>query len=481
MLLGFVPAGVAALALTGGGGAGPAFSSTDLKLRMSDGVELAATIFEPAIEAPVPANRPAIMFLHGIGQTRLSREGASGTTANELAAVVAARGYVALTFDARAHGASGGLFTLDGPREIADVRELFEWLAARPDVDRHRIGAFGISYGGGAALRAAVEGVPFTTLVAMATWTDLARALFPQRLTKTGVVYGFSNSVPPERTDPALNALRDDLFNSRNLDALSDLMAARSTLKALGQITVPLFWLQGRRDFFVDIDQATAAFRRVRGPKRLYLGDFGHAPAPNPPEEQQHVADELAAWFDHWLKGAQNGIGTQPSVEVAPDPWTGKTTKYAGLPPVRVVRASFRGRTTMGADGKVVRTGRPLRTKLEAFGAPVVRVTASSATGWSHLVAVLTARTRGGDEILISEGGTSTAALGRKARTVTIRMLSEAAFVPARSRLRVTLAATSTAQNARNQLYLFGVAEKSTLKVGRVTLQLPVLKRPISG
>ena len=54
------------------------------------------------------------------------------------------------------------------------------------------------------------------------------------------------------------------------------------------------------------------------------------------------------------------------------------------------------------------------------------------------------------------------------------------ATLPARSRLRVTLGARSTVQNASNLVYLLPVPEGSVVNVRRVTLTLPVLRRPVS-
>jgi hypothetical protein len=71
------------------------------------------------------------------------------------------QGYVLLTFDARGHGSSGGLVSVAGPREVSDVRAIYAWLANRPDVADARIGAWGISYGGGTILNSLVAGVPW--------------------------------------------------------------------------------------------------------------------------------------------------------------------------------------------------------------------------------------------------------------------------------------------------------------------------------
>ena len=109
------------------------------------------------------------------------------------------QGYAALTFDARGHGQSEGLVSIDGPREIQDVRELFGWLAAQPGVNGQRIGAFGYSYGGGAIWRATAEGVPFAAIEPAITWTDLYSALLPQDLARSGVLLGFWQSIQAAR------------------------------------------------------------------------------------------------------------------------------------------------------------------------------------------------------------------------------------------------------------------------------------------
>ncbi len=72
------------------------------------------------------------------------------------------------------------MFGLDGPKDVQDTRDLFDWLAARSDVSDTQIGAFGLSLGGGAVWNAAVAGVPFKAIVPAITWTNLATALAPQ-------------------------------------------------------------------------------------------------------------------------------------------------------------------------------------------------------------------------------------------------------------------------------------------------------------
>jgi hypothetical protein len=58
--------------------------------------------------------------------------------------------------------------------------------------------------------------------------------------------------------------------------------------------------------------------------------------------------------------------------------------------------------------------------------------------------------------------------------------MNEAVTIPRGARLTLTLAAVSTAQSSANLLYARDVPPGSTLTVGRVTLALSVLRRPVS-
>src|SRR5436190_5190372 len=191
---------VATCALAWPGLANAAWTKSDQIVTASDGTRLATSLYVP-VGAPPAGGRPAIVMFHGIGGTRASMDAiAEQTFANE--------GFVVLTSDHRGHGESGGLFDVDGPSEIQDARDLYEWVGARPGVDKAHIGAFGISLGGGVVLGALKAGVPFAAAEVLETWVDLPRALAPGRLTKSGAIFQFLNSVAPDRTSPALNALK---------------------------------------------------------------------------------------------------------------------------------------------------------------------------------------------------------------------------------------------------------------------------------
>jgi predicted acyl esterase len=454
-----------------------AFSKEDKLIAMSDGVKIAATYYVPD-GAPPAGGRPAVMLLHGLGGSRTA-PGPLGMSLNSVAETqLVPQGYAALTFDARGHGQSEGLVSIDGPREIQDVRELFNWLAAQPGVSGQRIGAFGYSYGGGAIWRATAEGVPFAAIEPAIAWTDLYSALVPQNLARSGVVLGFWQSIQA-RAAPGLDAIVNDAITGQNLAAVHAFADQRSVRKLLGNIRVPTFLVQGRRDFAFDPDHALTAYARLKVPKRLYLADFGHAPAGNPPGEAAHVLPEAREWFDRYLMGLPNGIDRKPPIEVAPDPWTGRTFQYRTLPARKTLRLTYPGRAEIGSTGKVARTKPRLRARAETFGSPVLRVSLASPNGWPQVVAVLSALTPRGKELVVSAGG-SRVRLGPKPKQVTVRLISQLTAIPKGSRLRLTIAATSTAQSSGNLLYLTGVPRSSRLVVGPARLSVPLMAKPIS-
>ena len=70
----------------------------------------------------------------------------------------AENGFVALTFDYRGFGGSGGERNRIGPKlQIEDIKSAITFLMSYPEVDPDRIGLWGTSYGGANAIIAASE------------------------------------------------------------------------------------------------------------------------------------------------------------------------------------------------------------------------------------------------------------------------------------------------------------------------------------
>jgi alpha-beta hydrolase superfamily lysophospholipase len=114
----------------------------DITVATTDGVRLSGWY--------VPSrNGAAVVVIHGSGSSRLN--------ILDHIAVFAGAGYGVLALDARGHGRSDGVAMDLGWLEDLDVDAGVSFLVHQPDVDPHRIGAFGLSMGGVGALEAAAS------------------------------------------------------------------------------------------------------------------------------------------------------------------------------------------------------------------------------------------------------------------------------------------------------------------------------------
>jgi predicted acyl esterase len=450
-----------------------AFTRQDVTIPSSDGTPIAATLLLPDGVTPT-SGWPAVIYMHGLGGNR------AGMLTLALSTGITDR-YAVLAYDARGHGDSGGLIGIDGPKEVADVRAVFAWLRDRPDVADSRIGGWGISYGGGAAWNSLAAGVPWAALEIAESWTDLRQALLPQGLAKTGVISLFLQTLDQKRVDPDVLALRDAAF-SGNLASVGPFAAARSSLPTLRGVKTPVFMMQGRRDFAFGLEQALNAYRALAGPKQLWIGLHGHAPSTFPAADTGAMLAEGARWFDRFLRGDTAAPLAKP-VALSPENWRGKPVRFAGIPKVVIRRPSAFAIHTIGKAGIVQGGGYripmpALGRPVEVFGSPTVEVTANASAGWSRIVAVLSARTPAGKEIVVGGGGVP-AAPGK--RTYRIALGNEATFIPKGSRLTVTIGSSSLAQNAANLLYLdlpFPAGAKLVVTGG--SLRIPELATPVS-
>ncbi len=390
--------------------------------------------------------------------------------------------YAVLAFDARGHGDSGGLIGIDGPKEIADMKAVFAWLRDRPDVADRRIGGWGVSYGGGAAWNSLAAGVPWAALEISISWTDLRDALVPQGLAKTGVIAGFLGSLDPKRVDPEVFGLRDAAF-AGNLATVGPFAAARSSLPALKGVKTPVFMMQGRRDFAFGLEHALNAYRALAGPKQLWLGLSGHAPSQGVAADTPAMLAEGARWFDRFLRGDTASPLPKP-VAISPENWKGQPRRFVGVPKVVVRRPSAFGVETVPARRAIVQSGRyriplaPRPRAIEVFGSPTVDVTATASGGWSRIVAVLSARTSAGKEIVVAGGGVPARA---GTRTYRIALSNQATFLPKGSRLTLTIGSSSLAQSPANLLYLdLPFPSTARLAVRKGTVRIPELATPVS-
>jgi len=149
---------------------------------LSDGVRIAATVYQPA-SAATPL--PTIIMSHGWGGTAAGL----GRQAQDFAAA----GYLVIAFDYRGWGDSDSRVVLAAPAEhapgnrftaeVLDVREVVDpmeqaadisnvihWAMGEPLVDKQRIGLWGTSFSGGLVVHVAARDPRVRALVSQVGW-----------------------------------------------------------------------------------------------------------------------------------------------------------------------------------------------------------------------------------------------------------------------------------------------------------------------
>jgi fermentation-respiration switch protein FrsA (DUF1100 family) len=152
----------------------------DVTFRSGD-ADIAAWLYEPrGGTAEAAPGRPGIVLGHGLGAIK-------EMGLEPYAAHFADAGYVALAFDYRHFGASGGQ-----PRQLLDIdRQLQDWASAvayvrgLPTVDSGRVALFGTSFGGGHVLITAARDPNIAAVIAQCPFTSgsaSARTIHPRGL-----------------------------------------------------------------------------------------------------------------------------------------------------------------------------------------------------------------------------------------------------------------------------------------------------------
>jgi hypothetical protein len=399
-----VCAGASAAAHTGGP------TTQNVTITGAGGVPLACVFVLPAGPPPV-GGWPGLVLFPGLREPP-----ADGTR-------LATAGFASISCSERGTGLSGGSFDLAGPNDAADAQAIFDWLTARPEVSQTQIGAEGADLGGAEVWDAAIAGVPFKAIVPADTWSSLDRALRPAGVVNARLLQILS-SAGPTAWDTASG------------------IAVRSYRKNLHALTIPTLIVQERESNLVDLSQATAAYRLLSRPKRLFIGWSGASPMP-----------EAVAWFEHYLAG---GEAAGSGINLQHEPPDAGTTNFRKLPRTRSVTVNLPGSTLRR---RVWLVGGPLET----FGAGSVTIRYSNAS-WEQVVARIT--TASGK--LVTEGA---APVEHGAGVLTIPLLNEARLLPRDKKLVVTL----TSHDAT-----FGGTTGGKIVVGRVTLKLSVLQRAVS-
>ncbi|GAA3340686.1 CocE/NonD family hydrolase [Amorphoplanes nipponensis] len=269
------------------------------------------------------------------------------------AKLLAARGYVVVSYTPRGWWLSGGEIDTAGPADMADLSTVIDWTIAHTAADPARIGAAGISYGAGLSLLGSAFDPRIRAVAVMSGWTDLSYSLYGDR-TRHQQAPGLLKLAADllGHPGPELTGKLGDFAANRNVEEVLAWSRARSAATYVDAINAnrpAVLMANAWGDSFFPPNQLVDFFGRLTGPKRLEFrpGDHAIAELTGILGLDNAVWTSVFRWFDQYLAGIDTGIGAEPAVQIKPynaaaegyPAWTAlaATTRRYGLGRIRLL------------------------------------------------------------------------------------------------------------------------------------------------
>lgn len=340
-------------------------------------------VLPPAPSSGADGPYPLIGLFHGWGGSKIGLE-------DERVQSWAENGYAVFSMSDRGWGNSCGALDperlteacaagynhlMDDRYEVRDAQYLISVLADEGVAEPKKVGATGVSYGGGVSMALAAlrnrtmlpngslvpwqspggKEMELAAAVPQWPWTDLAYSLMPNGTTlnyatespylgpegkapigveKASFVTGLygtglatSNYALP-KTDPEadlttwyalINAGEPYGANPLAKEVVEQITTYHSSYYIdHSEAPAPLLIQNGWNDDLFPVDEAVRFYNRTRAqypgdPISLFLMDDGHARSQNKPADEALFRSRANAWFDHYLKGT--GAAPEPSAE----------------------------------------------------------------------------------------------------------------------------------------------------------------------
>jgi putative CocE/NonD family hydrolase len=352
-------------------------STEHTAIAMPDGIRLAATLYRPATDQPVPCLLEALPY---------RKDDLTAGYRPEYARFRDEFGYAVARVDLRGSGSSGGI-ALDEyhPQEQADLHAVIEWLAAQPWCTG-AVGMFGTSWSGFNSLQMACANPPALRAVIAShasddRWSDdvhyMGGALRLLDLVDYPLYMVAMNALPPV---PALfgDGWHDEwtrraqdtppwLLRWLHEQADGAYWRHGSVRPGYDRIRTPTMLITGWADGYRNVGFRTLAALMASGtPARVLAGPWSHAaPATSVPGPNVDHVPLMARWWDRWLRDAPvapDGDEKDPPLTVfvrgyaPPDPaaanWAGRWEAHdeASLASVRDVELPLAAARVSGAE-----------------------------------------------------------------------------------------------------------------------------------
>ncbi len=275
----------------------------EVMVPMRDGVKLATSVFLPEGDGPWPVVLSRTPYNKGKAATHVKKE-----------EPYTSRGYARVVQDCRGRFASEGEYRpfID---DMNDGYDTVEWIAQQPWCNG-KVGMIGGSALGITANHAAMSGAPHLVcnVVIVAHGSSYDNSGYPGGvfLKNLNEEWLRRQGVPPADVPRPIHRVYDDSFRKLDIEHY------------YSKMTTPTVNVGGWYDIFSqgDIDCFSGLQYRggegAKGNQKLIMGAFGHGRLAGdlkyPPDSGWKDQAIAFRWFDHWLKGVDNGVDREPAV-----------------------------------------------------------------------------------------------------------------------------------------------------------------------
>ncbi|MGW9188276.1 CocE/NonD family hydrolase [Streptomyces rubiginosohelvolus] len=309
---------------------------------MADGTRLSARIWRPTSSdtEPVPA------ILEYIPYRKNDLTSARDSIHHPY---IAGHGYACVRVDIRGSGESDGVLVDEYlEQEQADAEAVLAWLADQPWCDG-TTGMMGISWGAFATLQVAARRPPSLRAICIASFTDdryaddmhyLGGAMLSDNLAEAGTMFAYATCPP----DPAVVGDRWREMWEERLKAAEPWVLEwlrhpqrdaywrhASLSEDYSALDCPVLASSGWADGYSNA--VTRLLRHVDVPRKGLIGPWSHKlPHLGEPGPAIGYLQEVVRWWDHWLKGEDNGVMDGPMLRTWMQESVPPSTSYEERP-----------------------------------------------------------------------------------------------------------------------------------------------------
>ncbi len=294
-------------------------------------------------------------------------QGAGDAYSQRLVDYFVPRGYAVAFADVRGNHEAGGCIDQSGPEQWQDGYDYVQWIAEQAWSDGN-VGMWGASYVGETQFTTAFLNPPaLKTIVPVASVSNQYEWSFyqgvPYELQPFIGMFSYATGSVQPSSDPSNAQYYPEKLTCQPEQFVvgtdfsgdhTDFWKERDYRPYAAQINASVLHIHGLRDWNVRPIHIDPIFNDIVAPKRGIFGQWGHA-FPDRGDWQpdnETIFDIQTAWYDHWLKGKQNGImDILPPVLIEDD-----TEQWWGIdsfPP----KAQDWATLALSADGTLVAPG----------------------------------------------------------------------------------------------------------------------------